>query len=101
MSHASGSFIPPSSLCYCIDWARQVLTGRVPYCGTKRPEQVVYLKYLGRDPIDAHTPKVADRYATFMRRCWSLEPEKRPTMESVVGFIHNEIQWFASGQNVV
>ncbi|KAN0080146.1 Protein kinase-like domain containing protein [Tylopilus felleus] len=79
----------------------QVLTGRVPYCGTKRLEQVVYLKYLGRDPIDAHTPKVADRYATFMRRCWSLEPEKRPTMESVVGFIHNEIQWFASGQNVV
>jgi len=70
----------------------QMLTGSVPYCGTKRPEQVVYLKYLGREPIDAQTPKVADRYVAFMRWCWSPEPENRPTMDTVVGFIHEEIK---------
>ncbi|KAH0833918.1 hypothetical protein J3R83DRAFT_11103 [Lanmaoa asiatica] len=70
----------------------QVLTGEVPYCGTKRSEQVVYLKYLGRKPIDAQTPKVGDRYAAFMHRCWSQEPEKRPTMETVVDFIQEEIE---------
>ena len=69
-----------------------MLTGSVPYCGTKRPEQVVYLKYLGREPIDAQTPKLADHHVTFMRRCWSPEPEKRPTMGSVVGFIYQEIE---------
>jgi len=69
----------------------QVLTGNVPYCATKRPEQVVYLKYLGRDPIDAQTPEVADRYVAFMRWCWSPEPEKRPSMETVVDFIEGEI----------
>jgi len=70
----------------------QVLTGRVPYCGTKRPEQVVYLKYLGREPIDAQTPKVEDHYVVFMRWCWSPEPENRPTMDTVVGFLHEEIK---------
>lgn len=68
-----------------------MLTGEVPYCGTKRSEQVVYLKYLGREPINTQTPKVADRYVAFMRWCWSPEPEKRPTMETVVDFIHEEI----------
>jgi len=70
----------------------QILTGKVPYYGTKRLEQVVYLKYLGREPIDAQTPKIPDPYVVFMRRCWSREPEKRPTMESVVGFIREEIR---------
>jgi len=69
----------------------QMLTGKAPYCGTKRPEQVVYLKYLGREPIDAQTPKILERYAVFMRRCWSRQPERRPTIESVVGFLREEI----------
>lgn len=69
-----------------------MLTGEVPYCGTNRPEQVVYLKYLGRDPIDAQTPKVADRYVAFLHWCWSPEPEKRPTMEVVVEFTQMEIK---------
>ncbi|KAG6374129.1 hypothetical protein JVT61DRAFT_4774 [Boletus reticuloceps] len=69
----------------------QVLTGNVPYCATKRPEQVVYLKYLGREPIDAKTPEVGDRYVAFMRWCWSPVPEKRPCMETVVDFIEEEI----------
>lgn len=67
-----------------------MLTGEVPYCGTKRPEQVVYLKFLGREPIDAQTPQVADRHVAFMRWCWSPEPEKRPTMETVVRHIREE-----------
>lgn len=69
----------------------QMLTGSMPYCGTKRPEQVVYLKYLGREPIDSDTPKIEDHYVMFMRCCWSPEPEKRPTMEDVVGFICEDI----------
>ncbi|KAF8438441.1 kinase-like domain-containing protein [Boletus edulis BED1] len=72
----------------------QVLTGSVPYCATKRPEQVVYLKYLGREPIDAQTPEVADRYVALMRWCWSPEPDKRPSMETIVDFIEEEINRF-------
>ncbi|KIJ07293.1 hypothetical protein PAXINDRAFT_103020 [Paxillus involutus ATCC 200175] len=70
----------------------QVLTGKDPYCGTKRSEQVVYLKYLGREPIDAQTPGVADHYLAFMRRCWALVPENRPTIETVVDFVHEEMK---------
>ncbi|KAF9239436.1 hypothetical protein BU15DRAFT_74592 [Melanogaster broomeanus] len=70
----------------------QVLTGKVPYCGTKRTEQVVYLKYLGREPIDAQTPRIEDRYVAFMRRCWSPVPENRPTIEDVVDFVRGEMK---------
>lgn len=94
MPYASGSFIHLSSSYFGIDSVFQMLSGRLPYCGTKRPEQVVYLKYLGREPIDAQTPKILERYVVFMRRCWSREPERRPTMESVVGFLREEIRRF-------
>jgi len=70
----------------------QVLTGKVPYCGTKRTEQVVYLKYLGREPIDAQTPGVEDHIVAFMRRCWSPVQEFRPTIEDVVDFLHGEMK---------
>jgi len=70
----------------------QVLTGQVPYCATKRSEQVVYLKYLGREPIDAQTPEVAGHYVAFMRKCWSPVPENRPTIETVVDFVHEEME---------
>ncbi|KAF8438436.1 hypothetical protein L210DRAFT_2265242 [Boletus edulis BED1] len=65
-----------------INQAIQVLTGSVPYCATKR---------LNTEPIDAQTPEVADRYVAFMCRCWSMEPEKRPSMETAVNFIEEEI----------
>ncbi|KAG9310097.1 kinase-like domain-containing protein [Chiua virens] len=70
----------------------QMLTGTPPYCTTKRPEQVVYLKHLGKEPIDGQALKVADRHIAFLRWCWSLEPEKRPTMEAIVGFLREEIK---------
>ncbi|KAF8841067.1 hypothetical protein BDN67DRAFT_967702 [Paxillus ammoniavirescens] len=73
----------------------QVLTGKIPYCGTKRSEQVVYLKYLGREPIDAQTPEVAGHYLAFMRKCWSPVPENRPTIETVVDFVHEEMEKLA------
>jgi hypothetical protein len=84
VSHASGkSLISP----VCVtDMVMQVLYGKPPYWWIKTAIQVVALKFKYQEPIN-DTLEIQAHHLDYMRRCWSIEPECRPSVEEALVFI--------------
>ncbi|KAG2753109.1 kinase-like protein [Suillus brevipes Sb2] len=68
----------------------QVLYGKPPYWWIKTALQVMALKFKYQEPIN-NTMHIQAYYLDFMRRCWSVECEKRPSVEEVLVFLEKAI----------
>lgn len=73
----------------------QVLYGKPPYWWIKTALQVMALKFKYQEPIN-NTMHIQAYYLDFMRRCWSVEREKRPSVEEVLDFLEKAISIGAS-----
>ncbi|KAG2106086.1 kinase-like domain-containing protein [Suillus cothurnatus] len=61
----------------------QVLYGKMPYWWIKTPLQVVALKFANKEPINT-TLQIQAHDLGFMRRCWSIKSENRPSVDEVL-----------------
>lgn len=68
----------------------QVLYGKPPYWWIKTALQVMASKFKYQEPIN-NTMQIRAYYLDFMRRCWSVECEKRPSVEEVLDFLEKAI----------
>ncbi|KAG0701055.1 kinase-like domain-containing protein [Suillus ampliporus] len=68
----------------------QVLYGRLPYWWIKTALQVVGLKFNHHEPINNATP-IPAHHLNFLRRCWSIKSENRPSVEDVLDFLEEAI----------
>ncbi|KAG2108162.1 kinase-like domain-containing protein [Suillus discolor] len=65
----------------------EVLYSKTPYWWIgKNAVQVVASKYKGQEPIN-NTVQIHARHLDFMRRCWTIKSESRPSVEDVQGFL--------------
>ncbi|KAG2088081.1 kinase-like domain-containing protein [Suillus discolor] len=64
----------------------QVLYGKLPYWWIKTTLQVIPCKFNYQEPIN-DTLQIQPHHLTYMRRCWSINPESRPLMEETLAFI--------------
>ncbi|KAG2351115.1 kinase-like domain-containing protein [Suillus spraguei] len=70
----------------------QVFTGKVPYSGFRSDHQVTVQILKGRRPARPVTPPITDPLWDFMQKCWSDEPERRPSANEVVIFIRRQLK---------
>ncbi|KAG2041344.1 kinase-like domain-containing protein [Suillus americanus] len=68
----------------------QVLYGKPPYWWIKTALQVMASKFHYREPINS-TMQIQAHHLNFMRRCWSIASENRPSVEEVLGFLEKAI----------
>lgn len=80
---------------YDAETVTQVLYGKPPYWWIKTALQVMALKFRYQEPIN-NTMHIQAYYLDFMRRCWSVECEKRPSVEEVLVFLEKAISSGAS-----
>ncbi|KAG1799072.1 kinase-like domain-containing protein [Suillus variegatus] len=65
----------------------EVLYSKTPYWWIgQNAVQVVASKYKGKEPIN-NTVQIQARHLDFMRRCWTIKSESRPSVEEVLGFL--------------
>lgn len=64
----------------------EVLYGTRPYWWIKTAPQVVVLKFANQEPIDT-TLQIQPHHLNYMRQCWSIKPENRPSVEDTLTFI--------------
>lgn len=84
VSHASGESL--ISLDYVTDTVMQVLYGKQPYWWIKTALQVLACKFKYQEPIN-NTLQIQAHHLTYMRRCWLIDPESRPSVEETLVFI--------------
>jgi hypothetical protein len=72
------------------DAALQVLYRKLPYWWIKTALQVVKLKSDHQEPIINPTD-IQIHHLNFMRRCWSINSESRPSVEEVLDFFEEAI----------
>lgn len=63
----------------------EVLYGTRPYWRIKTASQVVVLKFANQEPIDS---TLQIQPLIYMRQCWSIEPDTRPSVEDTLVFIN-------------
>ncbi|OAX34309.1 kinase-like protein [Rhizopogon vinicolor AM-OR11-026] len=68
----------------------QVLYGKLPYWWIKTALQVVTLKFTNQEPIN-DTLEIQAHHLNFMRWCWSMKSESRPSVEEVLDFLEGAI----------
>jgi len=59
---------------------------KLPYWWTSNVLQVIAAKFSNKEPIN-DTIEIPAHYLDFMRRCWSIDNERRPSMEDVLDFL--------------
>ncbi|KAG2053204.1 kinase-like protein [Suillus hirtellus] len=68
----------------------EVLYSKTPYWWISQKAQnavqVVSSKYKGQEPIN-NAMQIQARHLDFLRRCWSINSESRPSVEEVLGFL--------------
>ncbi|KAG0700570.1 kinase-like domain-containing protein [Suillus ampliporus] len=75
----------------------QVLYGKLPYWWSKTPLQVIALKFSNQEPINTIS-HVREDHLNFMRRCWSINSDNRPSVEKVLYFLEEAISEEASSR---
>ncbi|KAG2355120.1 kinase-like domain-containing protein [Suillus spraguei] len=71
-----------------------VLYGKLPYWWIKTALQVVASKYRHQEPVTQSINNIVQipaHYLDFMRRCWSIKSEIRPSVEEVLDFLEGAI----------
>ncbi|KAF8633261.1 hypothetical protein AX17_004437 [Amanita inopinata Kibby_2008] len=63
----------------------EILTGNAPFSHLDYDASVVFCIVKGRLP--RQPPEISDELWSLLRRCWSLEPEKRPKMASIALYL--------------
>ncbi|KAG1733216.1 kinase-like domain-containing protein [Suillus paluster] len=64
-----------------------VLYGKQPYWWLKTPIHVVSARFKDLEPIDSSV-KIEAHHLDCMRRCWSIEPKIRPSVEKTTAIIN-------------
>ncbi|KAG2134894.1 kinase-like domain-containing protein [Suillus bovinus] len=64
----------------------QVLYGKLPYWWIKTALQVIACKFKYQEPIN-NTLQIQAHHLAYMRRCWLIDPESRPSVEETLEFI--------------
>jgi len=65
----------------------EVLYGKLPYWWIKQANSVIASKCKGQEPIKDNTIQIQAHHLDFMRRCWSVKSETRPSVDEVLGFL--------------
>ncbi|KAG2070499.1 kinase-like protein [Suillus decipiens] len=68
----------------------QVLHGKLPYWWLKTAPQVMGSKVKYQEPVNGSI-QIQENHLEFMRRCWSIEIENRPSVEVVLSFLEEAI----------
>lgn len=71
-----------------------VLYGKLPYWWIKTALQVVASKYRHQEPVTQSINDIVQipaHHLDFMRRCWSIKSETRPSVEEVLDFLEGAI----------
>lgn len=64
----------------------QVLYGKLPHWWLRTAVQVIASKFKGQEPINVNL-QIQAHHLTYMRRCWSINTESRPSAEDTLAFI--------------
>ncbi|KAG2140931.1 kinase-like domain-containing protein [Suillus bovinus] len=73
----------------------QVLYDKLPYWWIKTALQVMSSKFKNQEPIN-NTIQIQAHHLNFMRRCWSIKSENRPSVKEVLDFLERGISTEAS-----
>ncbi|KAG1730476.1 kinase-like domain-containing protein, partial [Suillus lakei] len=68
----------------------QVLYGKQPYWWLKTAIHVISAKFRHLEPIDSSI-EIQPDHLDFMRRCWSMESEVRPSVEEVINYLQDAL----------
>lgn len=71
-----------------------VLYEKLPYWWVKTTLQVVASKYRHQEPVTQsinNSVQIPSHHLNFMRRCWSIQSDNRPSVEEVLDFLEGAI----------